>query len=72
MIQVIDTSVSTPPAYDTVHDEIRQTLLRQDAQTLAAKARDGVKIVSYGPDGKPVKPGTTPATATAAPAPAKK
>ena len=68
VIQVLDTSVSTPPAYDTVHDEIRQQLLRQDAQTLAAKARDGVKIVSYGPDGKPVKPATAPAT----PAPVKK
>ncbi len=70
VIQVIDTSVSTPPAYDTVHDEIRQQLLRQDAQALAAKARDGVKIVSYGPDGKPVKPVAP--VASAAPAPAKK
>jgi peptidyl-prolyl cis-trans isomerase C len=64
VIQVLDTSISTPPAYDTVHDEIRQTLLRQDAQALAAKARDAVKIVSYGQDGKPVKPaapGSTPA-----------
>ena len=70
VIQVLDTSVSTPPAYDTVHDEIRQTLLRQDAQVLASKARDAVKIVSYGPDGKPVKPGaaTTGATTTTAPA----
>ena len=63
VIQVLDTSVSTPPAYDTVHDEIRQTLLRQDAQTLAAHARDQVKIVSYGPDGKPAKPGAPTATA---------
>ena len=63
VIQVLDTSVSTPPAYDTVHDEIRQALLRQDAQTLAAKARDQVKIVSYGPDGKPAKPGSPTATA---------
>jgi peptidyl-prolyl cis-trans isomerase C len=62
VIQVLDTSVSTPPTYDSVHDEIRQQLLREDAQVLAAKARDGVKIVSYGPDGKPAKP--------AAPAPA--
>ena len=66
VIQVLDTSVSTPPAYDTVHDEIRQTLLRADAQALAAKARDAVKIVSYGPDGKPAKP--TAVTAPAAPA----
>ena len=65
VIQVLDTSVSTPPAYDTVHDEIRQALLRQDAQALAAKAKDAVKIVSYGPDGKPVKPAAAvPATAT--------
>ncbi len=72
VIQVIDTSISTPPAYDTVHDEIRQQLLRQDAQALAAKARDAVKIVSYGPDGKPVKPGAMPAPAASSPAPAKK
>ncbi len=63
VIQVLDTSVSTPPAYDTVHDEIRQALLRQDAQTLAAHARDQVKIVSYGPDGKPAKPGAPAPTA---------
>lgn len=69
VIQVLDTSISTPPAYDTVHDEIRQALLRQDAQVLAARARDGVKIVSYGPDGKPAKP--VPATAVT-PVPAKK
>ena len=69
VIQVLDTSVSTPPAYDTVHDEIRQQLLRQDAQALAGKARDAVKIVSYGPDGKPVKPITPPVVT---PAPAKK
>ncbi len=74
VIQVIDTSVSTPPAYDTVHDEIRQQLLRQDAQALAAKAKEGVKIVTYGPDGKPVKPAAPATTGAAAPAtaPAKK
>jgi peptidyl-prolyl cis-trans isomerase C len=65
VIQVLDSRVSQPPAYDSVHDEIRQALLRQDAQQLAAQARAAVKIVQYGPDGKPVKPG-------AAPAPAKK
>jgi hypothetical protein len=49
-----------------VHDEIRQELLRQDAQMLAAKARAAVKIVQFGPDGKPVKPGAAPAPAAAA------
>ena len=69
VIQVLDTSISQPPKYDAVHDQIRQELLRQDAQALAAQARSQVKIVQYGPDGKPLKP--TPVAATA-PAPAKK
>jgi peptidyl-prolyl cis-trans isomerase C len=56
VIQVLDTRVSTPPTYDAVHDEIKQQLLRQDAQALAAQARGAVKIVQYGPDGKPIKP----------------
>ena len=66
VIQVLDTSISQPPKYDAVHDEIRQQLLRQDAQVLAASARSQVKIVQYGPDGKPIKPGapSTPAAAT--------
>lgn len=67
VIQVLDTSISQPPKYDAVHDEIRQQLLRQDAQNLASQARGGVKIVQYGPDGKPVKP-----AATAPVSPAKK
>ncbi len=71
VIQVLDTSISQPPKYDAVHDQIRQELLRQDAQALAAQARAQVKIVQYGPDGKPIKP--TPVSATApAPAAAKK
>jgi len=70
VIQTLDTSVSTPPAYDTVHDEIRQQLLRQAAEAVEQKARDAVKIVSYGPDGKPAKP--TPPAAPAPAAPTKK
>jgi peptidyl-prolyl cis-trans isomerase C len=66
VIQVLDTRISQPPSYDSVHDEIRQELLRQDAQMLAAKARAAVKIVQFGPDGKPVKPGAAPAPAAAA------
>lgn len=65
VIQVLDTSISQPPKYDTVHDDIRQALLRDDAQALAAQARAGVKIVQYGPDGKPAKPGAPPVAATA-------
>jgi peptidyl-prolyl cis-trans isomerase C len=57
VIQVLDTRTSTPPTYDQVHDQIAQTLLRQDAMALAQQARSQVKIVQYGPDGKPVKPG---------------
>jgi peptidyl-prolyl cis-trans isomerase C len=69
VIQVLDTSISQPPKYDAVHDDIRQALLRQDAQALAAQARAGVKVVQYGPDGKPLK---TPPASPAVPAPAKK
>jgi peptidyl-prolyl cis-trans isomerase C len=65
VIQVLDTRISQPPTYDSVHDEIRQQLLRQDAQKLAAQARAGVKIVQYGPDGKPLKPGAPPAAPAA-------
>lgn len=70
VIQVLDTSIAQPPKYDAVHDQIRQELLRQDAQTLASQARAQVKIVQYGPDGKPMKP--IPATATAPASPPKK
>jgi len=65
VIQVLDTRVSTPPTYDAVHDQIAQNLLRQDAMQLASQARSQVKIVQYGPDGKPLKPqaGAPPTTA---------
>jgi peptidyl-prolyl cis-trans isomerase C len=66
VIQVLDTSISQPPKYDAVHDDIRQRLLRQDAQNLAAQARANVKIVQYGPDGKPLKPQVAPAAASSA------
>jgi len=56
VIQSLDTRISQPPAYDAVRADIRQELLRDDAQNLAKQARDAVKIVQYGPDGKPVKP----------------
>ena len=69
VIQVLDTRMSSPPTYEAVHDQLGQSLLRQDAMQLAAKARESVKIVQYGPDGKPLKPAA--ATAPAA-APAKK
>jgi peptidyl-prolyl cis-trans isomerase C len=68
VIQVLETRTATPPTYDQVHDQIGQQLLRQDALALAQQARGQVKIVQYGPDGKPVKPGQAPAAA----APAKK
>jgi len=66
VIQVLDTRVSTPPTYDAVHDQIQQSLLRQDAMQLAAQARSNVKIVQYGPDGKPLKPTPAPAAPAAA------
>jgi peptidyl-prolyl cis-trans isomerase C len=64
VIQVLDTRVSTPPTYDAVHDQIAQNLLRQDAMQLAGQARSTVKIVQYGPDGKPVKPAAATAPTT--------
>jgi peptidyl-prolyl cis-trans isomerase C len=67
VIQVLDTRISTPPSYESVHDQIGQALLRQDAMKLAAQARSLVKIVQYGPDGKPLKPGTTPPSTAPAP-----
>ena len=75
VIQVLETRTSQPPSYDQVHDEIRQSLLQQDVQAAVQAARSQVKVVNYGPDGNPMKPGATapaaPATAPAAP-PAKK
>jgi len=62
VIQVLDTRVAPPPTYDAIHDQIRQELIQADVQAVVAKARKAVKIVEYGPDGKPVK----------LPAPAKK
>jgi peptidyl-prolyl cis-trans isomerase C len=64
VIQVLDTRMSSPPTYEAVHDQLGQALLRQDAMALAAKARESVKIVQYGPDGKPLKP-AAPATPAA-------
>jgi peptidyl-prolyl cis-trans isomerase C len=56
VIQVLETKVSQPPSYDQVHDEIRQTVLQQNVQAAVAAARSQVKIVTYGPDGTPMKP----------------
>lgn len=63
VIQVLDTRVSPPPTYEQVHDQIAQGLLRQDAMQLANQARTLVKVVQYGPDGKPLKPAAPPAAA---------
>ena len=65
VIQVLETKVSQPPSYDQVHDEIRQTVLQQNVQDAVAAARSQVKIVSYNPDGTPMKPQAAP-TATPA------
>lgn len=58
VIQVLDKRTAAPPSYDQVHDQIQQQLTRQDAMALVQKARSEVKITQYGPDGKPLKPGT--------------
>ena len=65
VIQVLDTRTSSPPTYESVHDQIGQALLRQDAMTLAGQARGLVKIVQYGQDGKPLKPPAANAAAAA-------
>jgi peptidyl-prolyl cis-trans isomerase C len=65
VIQVLDTRVSSPPSYESVHDQIAQAVFRQDLLQLANQARASVKIVQYGQDGKPLKPAPAPAPATA-------
>ncbi|NHN86564.1 peptidylprolyl isomerase [Acetobacter musti] len=70
VIQVLDTRTAPIPKEDEVKDKIRQQLIQQDVRSAVEKAASQVKIVRYGPDGKPVPDNAQPAiagTPTAAP-----
>ena len=61
VIQVLETRVAPPPAYDQVKSEIRQQLLQKYAKEYIAQARAQVKVQLFNASGTP----------QAAPAPAK-
>jgi len=71
VIQVEGTRMSTPPSYDSVHQEIQQKLIQEGVAREVKKARDAVKVTEFNQDGSPVKAAAVPAAAPAA-APAKK
>ncbi|WP_419729806.1 peptidylprolyl isomerase [Lichenicola sp.] len=66
VIQVLDTRTSTPPAFATVHDQIRQKLIQQDVRVVVDKAVAQVKVVRYNPDGTPVSDKVPPPAAASA------
>ncbi|AQS86270.1 MAG: peptidylprolyl isomerase [Acetobacter aceti] len=71
VIQVLADRTVPVPKEDEVKDKIRQQLIQQDVRGAVDKATSAVKIVRFGPDGKPVPDGAQPAIAgnpTASPA----
>lgn len=54
VIQVLDTRIATPPAFDTVKDQIRQKLIQQNVRAAVEKALVGIKVVRFKPDGTKV------------------
>jgi peptidyl-prolyl cis-trans isomerase C len=54
VIQVLDSRTSTPPAFDTVRDQIRQKMIQQAVRGVVDKAVAQVKVVRFNPDGTPV------------------
>ncbi len=54
VIQVLDTRSATPPAFDTVKDQIRQKLIQQNVRAAVERALVGVKVVRFKPDGTKV------------------
>ncbi len=54
VIQVLGTRTATPPAFDTVKDQIRQKLIQQNVRATVEKALVGVKVVRFKPDGTKV------------------
>jgi peptidyl-prolyl cis-trans isomerase C len=68
VIQVLETRVAPPPAYDQVKSEIRQQLLQKYAKEYIAQARSQVKVQLFNAAGTP---SAAPAPGAKAPAPAK-
>ncbi len=66
VIQVLDTRTSTPPAFDTVRDQIRQKMIQAAVRTSVDAAVAKVKVVRFNPDGSPVTDKPAPAAANAA------
>ncbi len=66
VIQVLDTRISTPPAFSTVAVQIRQKLIQGAVRAAVDKAVAQVKVVRYNPDGTPVSDKTPPAAGAAA------
>jgi peptidyl-prolyl cis-trans isomerase C len=44
VIEVLETRISQPPAYDQVHDQIKQQLGQQDMQAAIEQARNAAKV----------------------------
>jgi peptidyl-prolyl cis-trans isomerase C len=63
VIQVLADREVPVPKEDEVKDKIRQQLIQQDIRTAVEKATSAVKIVRFGPDGKPVPDAAQPAIA---------
>ncbi len=66
VIQVLDTRVSTPPAFNTVAAQIRQKMIQTAVRGAVDKAVAQVKVVRYNPDGTPISDKTPPAAGAAA------
>ena len=67
VIQVLDTRVSPPPAFDTVAAQIRQKIIQDAVRKVVDQAVAKVKVVRYNPNGTVVsdKPAPGPQTTTA-------
>lgn len=61
VIQVLETRTVPVPKEDEVKDKIRQQLVQQDVRAAVEKAAAAVKIVRFGPDGKPIPDNAQPA-----------
>jgi peptidyl-prolyl cis-trans isomerase C len=68
VIQVLETRVAPPPAYDQVKSQIRQELLQKYAKAFIQQARAQVKVQLFNASGTPA---AAPAPGAKAPAPAK-
>ena len=66
VIQVLDTRISTPPAFNTVAVQIRQKLIQGAVRAAVDKAVAQVKVVRFNPDGTPVSDKAPPAAGAAA------